>query len=96
MSDNVTLDRLVKVNIIAYAREKPYCIRFINRKYGAHSFSKETIISTCSTRTDNEFSEKAYACLKTDFVDHHHGLVNGHRPMILEINLDWWQIGLSE
>lgn len=89
----MTLDGLVGLNPIAYAREA-IALGLSTEEHGARLFSNGAITSGV-LRTDNKLSDEAYARLKADVVERHQGLVNAHRPMILEMGLDWRQMGLS-
>ncbi|MGJ0639409.1 phage portal protein, partial [Xenorhabdus bovienii] len=46
-------------------------------------------------QTDQSLTDDAFDRLKADFESRHQGLVNAHKPMILEMGLQWKQISLS-
>ncbi|MCV9302872.1 phage portal protein [Escherichia coli] len=46
-------------------------------------------------RTEQTLSDQAYERLKKDFEERHTGLGNAHRPMILEMGLDWKSMALN-
>ncbi len=89
----MTLDGLVGLNPIAYAREA-IALGLSTEEHGARLFSNGAITSGV-LRTEQELTDEAYSRIKTDFIERHQGLVNAHRPIILEMGLDWRQMGLS-
>lgn len=89
----LTLDGLVGLNPIAYAREA-ISLGLATEEHGARLFSNGAVTSGV-LRTDSELSDAAYARLKADFEEKHQGLGNAHRPMILEMGLDWKSMALS-
>lgn len=89
----LTLDGLIGLNPIAYAREA-ISLGLATEEHGARLFSNGAVTSGV-LRTDSELSDAAYARLKADFEEKHQGLGNAHRPMILEMGLDWKSMALS-
>ncbi|EPY8426546.1 phage portal protein [Citrobacter youngae] len=89
----LTFDGLVGLNPIAYAREA-ISLGMATEEHGARLFSNGAVTSGV-LRTDSELSDAAYARLKADFEEKHQGLGNAHRPMILEMGLDWKSMALN-
>lgn len=89
----MTLDGLVGLNPIAYAREA-ISLGLATEEHGARLFGNGAVTSGV-LRTDSELSDAAYARLKADFEEKHQGLGNAHRPMILEQGLDWKSMALN-
>ena len=89
----LTLDGLVGLNPIAYAREA-ISLGLATEEHGARLFSNGAVTSGV-LRTDQELSDLAYQRLKEDFAEKHQGLGNAHKPMILEMGLDWKSMALS-
>ncbi|MVY04652.1 phage portal protein, partial [Escherichia coli] len=46
-------------------------------------------------RTEQKLTPDAYERMKRDFEERHLGLGNAHRPMILEMGLDWKPVALN-
>lgn len=89
----MTLDGLVGLNPIAYAREA-ISLGLATEEHGSRLFSNGAVTSGV-LRTDQELSDAAYDRLKADFEEKHQGLGNAHRPMILEMGLDWKSMALN-
>lgn len=89
----MTLDGLVGLNPIAYAREA-ISLGLATEEHGARLFGNGAVTSGVLT-TNGELSDAAYARLKADFEEKHQGLGNAHRPMILEMGLDWKSMALN-
>ncbi|MCL2892481.1 phage portal protein [Brenneria tiliae] len=89
----LTLDGLVGLNPIAYAREA-ISLGLATEEHGSRLF-KNGAVTSGVLRTDQVLTDAAYARLKNDFEDRHTGLGNAHRPMILEMGLDWKSMALS-
>ncbi|MCI4631050.1 phage portal protein [Escherichia coli] len=81
----LTLDGLVGLNPIAYAREA-ISLAAATEEHGARLFSNGAVTSGV-LRTEQTLSDQAYERLKKDFEERHTGLGNAHRPMILEMGL---------
>lgn len=89
----LTLDGLVGLNPIAYAREA-ISLAAATEENGARLFSNGAVTSGV-LRTEQTLSDQAYERLKKDFEERHTGLGNAHRPMILEMGLDWKSMALN-
>lgn len=89
----LTLDGLIGLNPIAYAREA-VSLGLATEEHGSRLFSNGAVTSGV-LRTDQTLTDAAYGRLKKDFEDRHLGLHNAHRPMILEMGLDWKSMGLN-
>ncbi|HDP9550713.1 TPA: phage portal protein, partial [Escherichia coli] len=89
----LTLDGLVGLNPIAYAREA-ISLAAATEEHGARLFGNGAVTSGV-LRTDQQLSDQAYARIKKDFEERHVGLGNSHRPMILEMGLDWKTVALN-
>jgi len=89
----LTLDGLVGLNPIAYAREA-ISLGMATEEHGSRLFSNGAVTSGV-LRTEQTLTDQAYARLRKDFEDRHTGLGNAHRPMILEMGLDWKAMGLN-
>ncbi|QIY09462.1 phage portal protein [Plesiomonas shigelloides] len=89
----LTLDGLVGLNPIAYAREA-ISLGLATEEHGAKLFSNGAVTSGV-LRTDQQLSDTAYERLRNDFAEKHQGLGNAHKPMILEMGLDWKSMALN-
>ncbi|HGW6773091.1 TPA: phage portal protein, partial [Escherichia coli] len=89
----LTLDGLVGLNPVAYAREA-ISLAAATEEHGARLFSNGAVTSGV-LRTEQTLSDQAYERLKKDFEERHTGLGNAHRPMILEMGLDWKSMALN-
>lgn len=89
----LTLDGLVGLNPIAYAREA-ISLGLATEEHGARLFGNGAVTSGV-LRTDQQLSDSAYQRLKSDFEEKHQGLGNAHKPMILEMGLDWKSMALN-
>ncbi|PWV99423.1 phage portal protein [Mangrovibacter plantisponsor] len=89
----LTLDGLVGLNPIAYAREA-ISLGLATEEHGARLFGNGAVTSGV-LRTEQQLSDIAYNRLKADFEAKHQGLANAHKPMILEMGLDWKSMALS-
>ncbi|WP_174870282.1 phage portal protein [Pectobacterium polaris] len=89
----LTLDGLVGLNPIAYAREA-IALGLATEEHGSRLF-KNGAVTSGVLRTDQTLTDDAYGRLKKDFEERHTGLGNAHRPMILEMGLDWKSMGLN-
>lgn len=89
----LTLDGLVGLNPIAYAREA-ISLGLATEEHGSRLF-KNGAVTSGVLRTEQTLTDAAYARIKKDFEERHQGLGNAHRPMILEMGLDWKQMGLN-
>ncbi|MGL5665072.1 MAG: phage portal protein, partial [Shewanella sp.] len=89
----LTLDGLVGLNPIAYAREA-ISLGLATEEHGAKLFSNGAVTSGV-LRTEQQLSDVAYNRLREDFAEKHQGLGNAHKPMILEMGLDWKSMALN-
>ncbi|HGO5397278.1 TPA: phage portal protein [Klebsiella michiganensis] len=89
----LTLDGLVGLNPIAYAREA-IALGLATEEHGSRLF-KNGAVTSGVLRTEQTLTDDAYGRLKKDFEERHTGLGNAHRPMILEMGLDWKSMALN-
>ncbi|WBM72819.1 phage portal protein [Buttiauxella sp. WJP83] len=89
----LTLDGLVGLNPVSYAREA-ISLGLATEEHGSRLFSNGAVTSGV-LRTEQTLSDLAYDRLKKDFEERHQGLGNAHKPMILEMGLDWKSMALS-
>ena len=89
----LTLDGLVGLSPIAYAREA-ISLGLATEEHGSKLFSNGAVTSGV-LRTEQTLSDTAFNRLKADFEERHQGLGNAHKPMILEMGLDWKSMALS-
>ncbi|PHM36486.1 phage portal protein [Xenorhabdus innexi] len=88
-----TLDGLSGLSPITYARQA-IGLGLATEEHGSRLFGNGAVTSGV-LQTDQALKDEAYQRLKTDFEARHQGLVNAHKPMILEMGLKWHQISLS-
>lgn len=89
----LTLDGLVGLNPVAYAREA-IALGLATEEHGSRLF-KNGAVTSGVLRTEQTLTDDAYGRLKKDFEERHTGLGNAHRPMILEMGLDWKSMALN-
>ncbi|MCP4597787.1 phage portal protein [Neptuniibacter sp.] len=89
----LTLDGLNGLNPIAYAREA-VSLGLATEEHGSRLF-KNGAVTSGVLRTDQQLSDPAFDRLKTQFEENHEGLTNAHKPMILEMGLDWKPVSLN-
>ena len=89
----LTLDGLTGLSPISYARQA-VALGLATEEHGARLFSNGAV-TTGVLRTDNALTDEAYNRLRDDFAERHSGLVNAHRPMILEMGLNWQSMALN-
>lgn len=89
----LTLDGLIGLNPIAYARQA-IALGLATEEHGANLF-KNGAVSTGVLQTPESLSDQAFERLKTQFEENHQGMANAHKPMILEMGLDWKPISLN-
>lgn len=89
----LTLNGLVGLNPIAYAREA-IALGLATEEHGSRLF-KNGAVTSGVLRTEQTLTDDAYERLKKDFEERHTGLGNAHRPMILEMGLDWKSMALN-
>ncbi|MDE1475978.1 phage portal protein [Xenorhabdus bovienii] len=88
-----TLDGLTGLSPITYARQA-IGLGLATEEHGSRLFGNGAVTSGV-LQTDQALKDEAYQRLKADFEARHQGLVNAHKPMILEMGLKWHQISLS-
>lgn len=89
----LTLDGLTGLNPVAYAREA-IGLGLATEEHGSRLFSNGAVTSGVLT-TEQQLSDAAFKHLQTQFEKNHEGLTNAHKPMILEMGLDWKPVGLN-
>jgi len=89
----LTLDGLNGLNPITYAREA-ISLGLATEEHGSRLF-KNGAVTSGTLSTEQVLTDDAYHRLKKDFEDRHTGLGNAHRPMILEMGLQWKAMGMS-
>lgn len=89
----LTLDGLTGLSPISYARQA-ISLGLATEEHGSRLF-KNGAVTSGVLRTDQTLTDAAYNRIRKDFEDRHQGLGNAHRPMILEMGLDWKQMGLN-
>ncbi|BET98102.1 phage portal protein [Xenorhabdus taiwanensis] len=88
-----TLNGLVGLSPIAYARQA-IGLGLATEEHGSRLFGNGAVTSGV-LQTDQPLKNEAFERLKADFESRHQGLVNAHKPLILEAGLKWQQISLS-
>lgn len=89
----LTLDGLTGLSPISYARQA-ISLGLATEEHGSRLF-KNGAVTSGVLRTDQPLTDAAYNRIRKDFEERHQGLGNAHRPMILEMGLDWKQMGLN-
>jgi HK97 family phage portal protein len=89
----LTLDGLNGLNPIAYAREA-ISLSLATEEHGAKLFKNGAVTSGVLSTAD-KLTDDAFNRLKTQFSENYEGLTNAHKPMILEMGLDWKPISLN-
>ena len=88
-----TLDGLTGLSPIAYAKQA-VGLGLATEEHGSRLFGNGAVTSGV-LQTDQYLKDDAWERLKTDFENRHQGLVNAHKPMILEMGLKWQQISMT-
>ncbi|PHM60074.1 phage portal protein [Xenorhabdus ishibashii] len=88
-----TLNGLMGLSPIAYARQA-IGLGLATEEHGSRLFGNGAVTSGV-LQTDQPLKDDAFNRLKADFESRHQGLVNAHKPLILEAGLKWQQISLS-
>lgn len=88
-----TLDGLVGLNPIAYARQTLGAGQAMDN-HQAKLFTNGAVTSGVLS-TDQALTDEAFDRLKTQFQGEHMGTANAYKPMILEMGLDWKPISLN-
>lgn len=88
-----TLDGLIGLNPIAYARQA----LGLGQAMDAHASKLFTngAVTSGVLRTEQQLTDEAFGRLKTEFQGEHMGVANAYKPMILEMGLDWKPISLN-
>ncbi|HCR1107423.1 TPA: phage portal protein [Klebsiella aerogenes] len=89
----LTMDGLVGLSPISYARQA-IGLGLATEEHGSRLFSNGAVTSGV-LRTEQTLTDDAYKRLRDDFAERHSGLINAHRPMILEMGLDWKSMSLT-
>ncbi|MFW1676445.1 phage portal protein [Pontibacter sp. JAM-7] len=89
----MTLDGLNGVNPVAYARQA-IGLGLATEEHGSRLFKNGTVTSGVLT-TKDELSNPAFERLKKQFNEDHGGLTNAHKPLILEMGLEWKPTALN-
>lgn len=87
-----TLDGLNGLNPIAYARQA-IGLGQAMEQHAAKFFTNGAVASGVLA-TEQQLTDEAFNRLKTEFQGEHMGTANAHKPMILEMGLDWKPISL--
>jgi HK97 family phage portal protein len=90
----LTLDGLNGLNPVAYARQA-IALGLATEEHGARLFGNGAVTSGV-LETDQQLSDEAFDRLKKQFHDNHQGLANAHKPMILEMGLNWKPVALNQ
>jgi len=88
-----TVDGLNGLNPIAYARQA-ISLGLSTEEHGSRLFTNGAVASGV-LRTEQALTDEAFERLKTQFHGEHMGVANAHKPMILEMGLDWKPISLN-
>jgi len=88
-----TFDGLNGLNPVAYARQA-IGLGLATEEHGARLFTNGAVTSGV-LRTEQQLTDDAFARLKAQFTGEHMGVANAHRPMVLEMGLDWKPISLN-
>jgi HK97 family phage portal protein len=87
-----TLDGLNGLNPIAYARQAIGLGQAMEQH--ASKFFTNGAVASGVLATEQQLTDEAFNRLKTEFQGEHMGTANAHKPMILEMGLDWKPISL--
>lgn len=88
-----TLDGVNGLNPVAYARHA-IALGLSTEEHGSKLFTNGAVTSGV-LRTEQALSDEAFGRLKTQFDESQVGLTNAHKPMILEMGLDWKPVSLN-
>lgn len=88
-----TLDGLVGLNPIAYARQA-ISLGLSTEEHGARLFENGAVTSGVLS-TEQQLTDAAFARVKNQFNGEHIGLANAYKPMVLEMGLQWKPISLN-
>jgi HK97 family phage portal protein len=90
----MTIDGLTGLNPVAYARQA-ISLGLATEEHGARLFGNGAVTSGV-LQTDQILSDDAFKRLKKQFEDEHQGLANAHKPIILEMGLNWKPVALNQ
>lgn len=90
----LTLDGLNGLNPVAYARQA-IALGLATEEHGARLF-KNGAVTSGILQTEQKLEDKAFERLQKQFNEDQAGLTNAHKPMILEMGLDWKPIALNQ
>jgi HK97 family phage portal protein len=88
-----TVDGLNGLNPIAYARQA-IALGLSTEEHGSRLFTNGAVTSGVLA-TDQSLTDEAFTRLKDQFHGEHMGVANAHKPMILEMGLNWKPIRLN-
>lgn len=89
----LTFDGLNGLTPVAYAREA-IGLGLATEEHGSRLFSNGAVTSGVLS-TDTQLTDEAFKRLQKQFHENHEGLTNAHKPMILEMGLNWKPVGLN-
>ncbi len=90
----LTTKELCGQGLLCVTAREAISLAAATEEHGARLFSNGAVTSGV-LRTEQTLSDQAYERLKKDFEERHTGLGNAHRPMILEMGLDWKSMALN-
>lgn len=89
----LTLDGLTGLNPVAYARQA-ISLGLATEEHGARLF-KNGAVTSGVLQTEQRLTDDAFKRLKDQFNEDHAGLTNAHKPMIMEMGLEWKPTALN-
>jgi len=89
----LTTDGLTGLNPVAYSRQA-IALGLATEEHGARLFGNGAVTSGVLA-TESQLSDEAFERLKEQFHENHGGLSNAHKPMILEMGLNWKPVALN-
>lgn len=90
----LTLDGLNGLNPIAYARQA-IALGLATEEHGSRLFGNGAVTSGV-LHTEQKLTDEAFKRLKEQFNENHQGLANAHKPMVLEMGLQWQPVALNQ
>lgn len=88
-----SLDGLNGLNPIAYARSALNLGQTMEQH--ASKLFENGAVTSGVLQTNEQLTDEAFNRLKSQFRDEHMGVANAHKPMILEMGLEWKPISLN-
>lgn len=88
-----TLDGINGLNPISYARQA-IALGLSTEEHGSRLFTNGAVTSGVLA-TEQALTDEAFGRLKKQFTGEHMGVANAHKPMILEMGLNWKPISLN-